>query len=349
MLLDDGRFHWPTSLWYTHMSYAANIIGQDGHVTQLVQLNDLDPDKWQQFMDLCAEFDLIPIIRLATVYDRQAGWWQAPPVDDNGRYTTIAAQYASFSTSLTWPTDEHLIIVGNEPNHGDEWNGRPDPAAYAQFLIDVSLALKTADPQARILNAPLDQFSPHSGSQPFSNGLWYVDATTFLQEMQAAQPTVFDHIDGWATHPYPLGPFAAPPWQQTQQIDSLNDAPRPSLPAPPPALPNRGLNGYEWELWQLAQWGITDLPVFITETGWRHSEANYPSVDLVNEYLDLALRGNNGRYPHYPQTGWTPWLADPRLIAITPFALNGHPDEWHHSNWLDMHQDGSILGVYITP
>ena len=211
MLLDDGRFHWPTSLWYTHMSYAANIIGTDGYVTQLVRLDDLDPDKWQQFMDLCAEFDLIPIIRLATVYDRQAGWWQAPPVDDNGRYTTTASQYATFLTSLTWPTDEHLIIVGNEPNHGDEWNGRPDPAAYAQFLIDVSLALKTADPQARILNAPLDQFSPHSGSQPFSNGLWYVDATTFLQEMQATQPTVFDHIDGWATHPYPLGPFAAPP------------------------------------------------------------------------------------------------------------------------------------------
>ena len=97
----------------------------------------------------------------------------------------------------------------------------------------------------------------------------------------------------------------------------------------------------------MAQWGITDLPVFITETGWRHSEANYPSVDLVNEYLDLALRGNNGRYPHYPQTGWTPWLDDPRLIAITPFALNGHPDKWGHSNWLNMAADGIVQDVMI--
>ena len=344
LLLDDGRSHWPTFLWRNHLQTA-------GYITQLVRLDDLDPDKWQHFMDLCAEFDLIPIIRLATVYDRDMGWWTAPPVDEgkNGRYTTTAQQYATFLTTLTWPTDQHLIIVGNEPNHGDEWNGRPDPAAYAQFLIDVSVAVKTADPQARILNAPLDQFTPHTGSQPFSNGQWYIDATTFLQEMHTAQPTVFDHIDAWGSHPYPLGPFANPPWQQTFQIDTLNDAPHPSLPATLPDLTNRGINGYEWELWQLAQWGITDLPIFITETGWRHSEAGYPTVNEVNDYLDLALRGNNGRYPQYPQIGWTPWLDDPRIIAITPFALNGHPDEWSHTSWLDMSTNGTILGIKISP
>jgi hypothetical protein len=331
------------------MQTAAAIIGSNGYVTQLVRLDDLDPAKWQLFMDLCAELEIIPILRLATVFDREAGWWTAPPVDGgNGRYTTTAQQYADFIAALTWPTDEHIIVVGNEPNHGDEWNGRPDPAAYAQFLMDVSAAVKTADPQARILNAPLDLFAPHTGSQPFSNGLWYLDAATFLQEMHAAQPTVFDYIDAWASHPYPLGPFAQPPWQQTFQIDSLNDAP-PSPFSPPSSPLNRGINGYEWELWQLAQWGITDLPVFITETGWRHSEAGYPSVDEVNVYFDLALRGNNGRYPDLPATGWTPWLDDERIIAITPFALDGHPHEWGHSNWLQMDIDGTILSIQITP
>jgi hypothetical protein len=268
-------------------------------------------------------------------------------VNGNGRYTTTAQHYADFITALHWPTDEHYIVVGNEPNHGDEWDGRPDPAAYAQFLMDVSGRVKTADPDARILNAPLDQFTPHTGSQPFINGLWYIDAATFLQEMHAAQPTVFDHIDAWASHPYPLGPFAQSPWQQTLQFDTLNDAPTPQ--AMPAAPPNRGINGYEWELWQLAQWGITDLPVFITETGWRHSESGYPTVDEVNVYFDLALRGNNGRYPHLPSSGWTPWLNDERLIAITPFALDGHPDEWRHSNWLEVGVDGEILSVQINP
>ena len=349
LLLDDGRSHWPISVWRSHMEHAAQLIGPHGYVTQLIRLDDLNINKWQQFMDLCADFDLIPIIRLATVYDQQADWWEAPPRDDNGRYTTVASQYATFLASLTWPTDQHFILVGNEPNHGDEWGGRPDPAAYAQFLTDVSTAIKTADPQARILNAPLDPFSPHTGSQPFNNGFWYVDATTFLQEMYKTNPTVFNHIDAWASHPYPLGPFAAPPWQQTFQIDSLNGAPHPSLPNPLPELPNRGINGYEWELWQLAQWGIRDLPLFITETGWRHSEKGYPTVAEVTVYFDLALRGNNGRYPQYPETGWTPWLADSRIIAITPFALNGHPDEWNHTNWLQMDSDGTILDIQITP
>ncbi|MFZ0543912.1 MAG: hypothetical protein WAM60_00645 [Candidatus Promineifilaceae bacterium] len=347
LLLDDGRSQWPTWLWHDHMAYASQLVGQGGFVTELVRLDDLDPDKWQLFMDLCVEFELRPVLRLATVFDQEAGWWERPPVDGNGRYTTPAQQYADFITALNWPTEEHYLVVGNEPNHGDEWGGRPDPIAYAQFLMGVSRDVKTADPDARVLNAPLDQFSPHTGSQPFINGLWYMDAATFLQEMHTAQPAVFDNIDAWASHPYPLGPFTQPPWQQTLQFDTLNDAP--TRPAMADAPPNRGINAYEWELWQLAQWGIIDLPVFITETGWRYGEADYPTVEDVTVYLDLALRGNNGRYPDLPAAGWTPWLDDERIIAITPFALDGNPDEWRHSNWLEMDTDGSIRSIQINP
>ena len=81
LLLDDGRSHWPTSLWREHMQTASSIISPNGTVTQLVRLDDLDP------------------------------------------------------------------------------------AAYAQFLIDVSLAVKTADPQARILNAPSTHLRPRRPSR----------------------------------------------------------------------------------------------------------------------------------------------------------------------------------------
>ncbi|MAT95674.1 MAG: hypothetical protein CL608_00785 [Anaerolineaceae bacterium] len=350
LLLDDGRFQWPVSEWENHLAYARQAVGAGGYVTELVRLDDLDVAKWQQFMDLCAAQELTPILRLATTFDREAGWWNAPPLDDDGRsYQTAAQAYASFVAALDWPGEHHFVIVGNEPNHGDEWGGKPDPVAYARFLQKTAVALKTADPQAFVLNAGLDPFTPHTGSQPFVNGMWYMDSGTFLVEMVAAEPNVLDVLDGWVSHPYPLGPFAAPPWERTYQIDIINDAPAPDFSTPPAGIFNRGVNGYEWELWLLDQLGAPQLLVFITETGWRHGEATYPSAALATDYLDLALRGNDGRFAHFPETGWTPWLADDRVVAVTPFALDGNPAEWHHTNWLDIDADGRITGWHIDP
>lgn len=344
LLLDDGRSHWPRSRWREHMMVAREAVGEWGYVTQLVQLDDLNPEKWQHFMDLCAELHLTPILRLATTFDEEQGWWTPPPTDRNGRsYQHSAQQYAHFVSALNWPTDTHLIIVGNEPNHGDEWGGKPDPAAYARFLIDISIAIRKIDPGARLLNAGLDAYTPHTGSQPFHNGMWYLDAETFMDEMIAAQPQVFAYLDGWASHPYPLGPFSAPPWEQTYQIDWLNDAGNLKHKHPPEGMINRGINGYEWELWKLSTYGIENLPIFITETGWRHTDDGYPDTHLAGAYLDLALLGNNGRYPHLPNESWTPWLTDNRIYAITPFALNGHTNEWHHTSWLTLDENGSII------
>jgi hypothetical protein len=56
LLLDDGRSPWPTFLWREHMQTAVNIIGDNGYVTQLVRLDDLDPAKWQLFLDLYANW-----------------------------------------------------------------------------------------------------------------------------------------------------------------------------------------------------------------------------------------------------------------------------------------------------
>ena len=350
LLLDDGRFQWPVSAWETHLVYARQAVGAGGTVTELVRLDDLDVAKWQQFMDLCAAQELTPILRLATTYDTEAGWWVAPSLDDNGRsYQTVAQQYADFVAALDWPSEHHFVVVGNEPNHGDEWSGRPDPAAYARFLLDTAVALKEADPQAFILNAGLDPYTPHTGSQPFANGLWYIDSSSFLLEMMAAEPDLLHVLDGWASHPYPLGPFAAPPWEQTFQVDLLNDAPAANYSAPPENIFNRGVNGYEWELWLLDQLGAPELPVFITETGWRHGADAYPNAALATDYLDLALRGNNGRFPQFPEAGWTSWLADERVVTVTPFALDGNPAEWGHTNWLNIEADGRIVGWHIDP
>jgi hypothetical protein len=350
LLLDDGRNAWPMDVWPAHIEYARQAVGEWGYVTQVVRLDDLDPVRWQAFMDLCAEHHLTPILRLATTYDREAGWWVAPSADDDGSYHTVAARYAEFVAAQRWPTDAHTIVVGNEPNHGDEWGGRPDPAAYACFLIDVADALHEADPRARVLNAGFDPYVPHTGSQPFIDGIYYVDEETFLDRMHAAYPDVFDRLDGWASHSYPMGPFTEGPWVQAYQVDLLNDAVIPDHIEPPAGIYNRGVNGYEWELFKLATLGVGGLPVLITETGWRHAgacdEGVYPDVGRVAAYLDLALRGNGGRYPDFPEEGWTPWLDDPRVIGVTFFALDGSPAEWGHTNWLKLDEEGGVVGTY---
>ena len=171
LLLDDGRNVWPVERWSLHMEYARRAVGEWGYVTELVRLGDLGPERWQLFMDLCAELHLTPILRLATTYDRKANWWIAPQPDEDGDYRTIAARYAAFVAALRWPTTDHYVVVGNEPNHGNEWSGRPDPAAYARFLIDVADALHQADPSARVLNAGLDPYTPNTGGLPFIDGM----------------------------------------------------------------------------------------------------------------------------------------------------------------------------------
>jgi hypothetical protein len=350
LLLDDGRNAWPVEVWPVHVDYARRAVGEWGYVTQLVRLDDLDPARWQVLMDLCAERHLTPILRLATTYDREAGWWVEPPQDSDRTYRTVASRYAEFVAGLRWPTDMHYVIVGNEPNHGAEWGGRPDPEAYARFLIDVADALHAADGSARVLNAGFDPYAPHTGSQPFVDGRYYMDEETFLDRMMAAQPNALDRLDGWASHAYPMGPFIEGPWVQAYQVDLINDAANPEHVQPPPGIPNRGVNGYKWELFKLATFGVESLPVFITETGWRHSGAGegepYPDLETVAAYVDLALEGNGGRYPEYPEEGWTGWLDDDCVVGVTFFTLDGHPDEWAHTNWLELDAEGNVLGTY---
>ncbi len=357
LLLTDGRHQWPESLWPAHMAAAADILGPGGWVVQLVTLDDLDPVRWQRFLDLCAAEQLRPIIRLATRYDRAMGAWDAPPADPDGGYATVAGRYVAFLTALSWPGAERLVIVGNEPNHGDEWGGQADPAAYARFLLALARALHAADSAFRVLNAPLDPYAPYTGAVTLANGMTYQDAGSFLSAMAAAEPGVFQQLDAWASHSYPPGPFTAPPWEQAYRRDVLPGVEAPPLPDPPAGLRNRGINGYEWELWLLSRLGAPELPVFITETGWRHRESSDPAatdnapVDLPDaataaRYLDLAWRGNRGRYPAWPEMGWTPWAVDDRVQAVVPFALNGDPGQWGHTNWLVLDAGGRIRGRY---
>ena len=211
------------------------------------------------------------------------------------------------------------------------------------------------DQQAILLNAAFDLHAPNTGDAPFPDSEnYFVDAETYMDAMHDAQPDVFQQFDLWNSHAYPLN-FSAPPWEREQGFVDMTTG-ETNLTNAPRTVFNRSVNGYEWELWKLSKYGITDLPVLITETGWRHAETvdagsmdagDYPSVETVTDYLDLLLLGNaDGRVTGVPWGGWTGLLIDERVIGVVPFAFNGVPEEWGHTNWLEMSPEGDILGTY---
>jgi hypothetical protein len=354
LMLDDGRNQWAVEVWDEHLAAADDLASPKGIAVQVIRADDLDPQRWQVFLDLAAEHDLTPVLRLATTFDHERNVWTAPEADTDGGYTTWGENYAHFLNALTWHTAEKQVILLNEPNNGHEWGGQPDPAAYARFVVDVAAVLREQVDGIVILNGALDLYAPNTGSQPFPDtDIFMVDANTFMDVMHTAQPEVFAVFDKWNSHVYPLGAFTEAPSAQEYRFDFINDAVD-TTTAPPQDIYNRGINSYTWELWKLEQFGITNLLVVITEFGWRHAEAtvsesrdagtNYPHAETVAQYTDMALRGTKS--PYAETVTWQPLLADERVEAIALFALNGAPQEWGHSNWLQLDSDGNILGAY---
>jgi hypothetical protein len=356
-LLDDDRNHWPETVWPQHLQAARQIVGEGGYVVQLIRIDNLDVRRWQSFLDLCGQEHLIPIIRLAGTFDHDRKWWNAPAKDKDGKsYTGVARQWRDFLAQLRWPTTPHYVIVGNEPNRGDEWSDQPNPAEYARYLRDVGNALHEVG--ITVLGPALDLYCPHSNGKKIA-GYRYIDAESFLDGMAAAAPKSLTVIDIWASHAYPLDPFRIDPSRQVFQIDYANGASNPQHLQPPEGIFNRGVNSYRWELWKLERLAgpqAANLPVLITESGWRHAPTQNAeardnvhaeiSFEVQSAYLDLAFNGNHGRYPELPESGWTPWNDDPQVIGVVLFALGGYPKDWGHTNWVTVDDQGRVTGLY---
>lgn len=350
LLLDDGNVKFSEEVWEQHVVWAARLTGPGGYVVQLVRSNDLDPASWQHLVNLLDREGLIPIIRLATYKDEHNQWWTAPSPDPDGvSYKSEADRFRRFFDAIDWPTETVLVTVANEVNRPDEWGGSPDPAAYARFLRDMTEALRrVTSVKVLVLNGALDSYAP---SADFGR-TFAIDSERFMEGMIAEVPDIFEQLDGWASHAYPLGPFVEHPGRQLFKIDDV----RPEATArrrPPAGIHNRGVNGYEWELWKLQQLGVSkELPVYVTESGWRHARTQHPNArdkdfatvedgrfaNLVSLTFDGPTNG--------PAEGWIPWNHDARVQAVALFALAGRPDHWGHTNLLLVDEGGRIQGVY---
>lgn len=277
-----------------------NTNGDWGYITFLIESKDRNHDKWQTFFNDLRRRHLIPIVRLAT--KPLNAHWERP-------YEGEEEAWASFLDRLNWPTKNRYIVIYNEPNHGKEWGNSVDPASYAKVLNKTIDALKKKSADFFVMNAGFDASAPH---QPPN----YFDEVSFLTEMDKAVPGIFEKLDGWVSHSYPNPEFVGSPY----------------------GVGRGTIRTWFWELQQLRNLGVSkNLPVFITETGWKHAEGinynpNFPTEDTLANYYKNAFENA--------------WAAQ-RIVAVTPFLLNYQESPFDHFSFKKVNSD-SFYAFYQT-
>lgn len=254
-----------------------NANGDWGYITVLAESGDRNEGKWQEFFNELRRRHLIPLVRLATKPDGNSGNWERP-------YEGEETAWADFLDKLNWPTQNRYVILYNEPNHGSEWGGTVDPEGFAIQTNKTIDALRAKNDEFFILNAGFDASSPDKAPS-------YMDQEKFMIKMNETVPGIFNQFDGWVSHSYPNPAFKGKPTDN-----------------------GRGtIRTWEWEQQLLNRLGVNKvLPVFITETGWKHSngikyDESYPGPEVVAEY--------------YKQAFATAWASN-RIVAVTPFLLD---------------------------
>lgn len=223
-------------LFPSELQKAAQLVntsgGDWGYVVIPIQSGDKNLAKWQQFMNDCANYHIIPIIRLATEGDYfNTKVWRIPNDLD-------ILDFANFLNSLDWPTKNRYVVVYNEVNRGDEWGGAPEPSAYANILSYAVTVFKTKNPNFFIISAGMDNAAVDTSTS--------MNEYEYLYQMDLAVPGIFNQIDGMASHSYPNPAFSQPPWIQTRT----------------------SISSFQYEKSTIDNLSNKFLPVFITETGW---------------------------------------------------------------------------------
>jgi len=302
----------------TDLPKAAELVnsngGDWGWVTVVIREDDLNFQKWQEFMDFCREKHLVPLVRLATHQEKD--FWTAPLPSDSQKWI-------NFLNSLNWPIKDQYIIVFNEPNHAKEWGGKISPEQYAKVLAEFAEKFHQTNPNFKILNAGFDLAAPNSKTT--------MDVFLFWQKMEKTVPEIFNQLDGWASHSYPNHGFRGKP----------SDSGKTSV------------RGYQWELAILKKYFHLkkELPVFVTETGWVKNDLKFPPAGGQGKIENLKSRKSQLISPeiaaHYFKIAFENiWLKDKRILAVTPFVLNYPQPPFAEFSWLD--ENGNPYPQYQT-
>lgn len=267
------------------LNNAATLVnsngGDWGYVTLVIPDTDFKLSKWKDIFIRLRKLHLIPLVRLATHVEN--GAWAIPKKGDAFRWTEFLSQ-------MPWPVMNRYVILFNEPNHAGEWGNTIDPEGYSETLKEFSDSLRKASDSFFILPAGLDM-SAHSGGNT-------LDGAEFLRRMHARTPTLFSSIDGWNSHSYPNPGFSA-------------------------SVLGRGkgsIGSFLYEQQLIRQYTQQKLPLFITETGWMHSNGKYFDSNLLSpEQVSENLR----------TAAATLWTRE-NVVTVTPFLLNYQDAPFDH-------------------
>jgi hypothetical protein len=190
--LNVGRLKQRLYIWAA--ADLANASGGDwGYLTSVWTSEDREDRRaelnLQVFLDYCFEYEIHPIVRVATRFDSNPKKlnWLRPDWDE-------PAKWRAYFETARWPTQPVYIVAGNEPNLGREWGGEVDATSYAQYLAHC-LDVFESSPLFKVVGAPLD--ITNTTELPIMQ-----DAFEFLDEMGAAVPGIFERLPAWASNPY---------------------------------------------------------------------------------------------------------------------------------------------------
>lgn len=270
--------------------------GEWGYVLIPYNVKDYNSEKWFQLFELLKEEKLIPIVQL---YDIET--------EDEDKINDQIKDSAKFLASLPWPIEKRFVSVYNEPNDKNFWKGDIDPEGYARILDKTIDELKKRDEDFFVMNAAFNASA--------RNGQDHMDIRDYMAKMNKEVPGIFKKLDGWASHSYP----------------------QPNFSGNPDATGRDSIQAYAWELSILdTQYGVKDLPVFITETGWAHKEGYSDEDGNNNSYKYNKYQvADNLKYAYEKI-----WLPDDRVAAVTPFTIRFDPPHDHFS-WIS--KDGNPL------
>lgn len=286
-------------LFTSEVEQAAKLVnsngGDWGYATIPIQTGDRDIDKWQKFMDSAKQNHVIPIIRISSEnYFFDTKVWRKPEDFD-------VLDFANFLNDLDWPTTNKYIVVFNEVNRSDEWQGLVNPKEYAQILNYTVEAFKSLDDNFFIVSAGLDNAS----ANVFESSINQYD---FMREMNKEVSGIFGKIDGIASHSYPNPAFSAPPWITT----------------------SKSISSFKFERDLAEELGGKKLPVFITETGWSRDTV---SASLMETYIK---EGFKTIWSDEGIVAVTPFLLNAGSGPFAKFSLfdsNGSPNSSYLAIW----------------
>lgn len=133
-----------------------------------------------------------------------------------------------------------------------------------------------------------------------------MDSTAYLSQMIDSNEQIFDQVDFWNSHSYP----------------------NPGFSSSPQRVGKNSLSGFKYELDLIKTKTGKDFQVFITETGWEDNKS-------TNRYLQSY-------YTYALQHVWS----DPRIVAVTPFLLQGSPGPFAKFSFLD--ENGQPTSQYLA-